>query len=44
MEFIIQDASALPLLNSINEGNVDLGITVKPAAQGFIALLKAYAN
>ncbi len=32
VEFTIQDASALPLLNSINEGSVDLGITVKPAA------------
>jgi LysR family carnitine catabolism transcriptional activator len=31
VEFTIQDASALPLLNSINEGSVDLGITVKPA-------------
>lgn len=30
VEFLIQDASAAPLLNSINEGSADIGITVKP--------------
>lgn len=30
VEFLLQDASASPLLNRINDGSADIGITVKP--------------